>query len=156
MNEHAKAEELAALWLTSQRSVMEQLLTLIEGGNPGGAERIMWSLHSLLSDDQKGLFLGGIISKWFAALKKPKIVGVSIPVAIEMLNMLEKIHGPEFEVRIAEASDYTVLVDQLKTLPSTWYPGILSEVVKAACDKKVFVPGGAAEFVKKVEHGHTH
>lgn len=51
---------------------------------------------------------------------------------------------------------YSEIVESIKDLPVTWYPGLLAEVVKASIANKCWLPDGATkygatEFVRKVE-----
>jgi hypothetical protein len=48
-------------------------------------------------------------------------------------------------------SDYNELVEFLRTLPMTWYPALLMEMVRAAYKKKVFKPHMASQCVKDIE-----
>lgn len=43
------------------------------------------------------------------------------------------------------------LNESLKDLPVTWYPALLKTLVEEAIKKNTFVPGGATEFVRKIE-----
>ncbi|MFH1984795.1 MAG: hypothetical protein ABIL58_23385 [Pseudomonadota bacterium] len=47
--------------------------------------------------------------------------------------------------------DYQDLKAGLTTLPLTWYPALIKLLVETACRKGVFVPGGAAEFVGRID-----
>lgn len=47
--------------------------------------------------------------------------------------------------------DYDDLRDSLQKLPMTWYPALIKTMIEAAYHKKVFIKGGASNFVKKIE-----
>lgn len=61
---------------------------------------------------------------------------------------VELLHQQYVEV---DDSTYEPLRDSLKGLPPTWYPDLLITIVDASYDAGVWQPGGASEFVKKVE-----
>jgi hypothetical protein len=46
---------------------------------------------------------------------------------------------------------YSDLETRLRDLPMTWYPALIKTMVEAAISKGVFLPGGATEFVRKIE-----
>lgn len=48
-------------------------------------------------------------------------------------------------------TNFDKIVDSIKDLPITWYPGLLIELVKEAYRLGVFVPGGVTKLLKKVE-----
>lgn len=59
-------------------------------------------------------------------------------------ELLDDGHG-----RAPEPLDYTELVRAVKSMPKTWYPGLLVELVRAAYKRGgIFKPNGASLFVK--------
>ena len=48
-------------------------------------------------------------------------------------------------------SPYEQIKNEISDLPQTWYPALLKTMVESAISKKVFLPGGATEFVRKIE-----
>lgn len=46
---------------------------------------------------------------------------------------------------------YKELEEELKNLPMTFYPALIAIMIESAIDKKVFVEGGATNFVKRIE-----
>jgi len=46
---------------------------------------------------------------------------------------------------------YQEIKNEISDLPPTWYPALLMHMVKTAISKNVFLPGGATEFVRKIE-----
>jgi hypothetical protein len=46
---------------------------------------------------------------------------------------------------------YNELEEELKNLPETFYPALIEVMVKASYKKKVWVPGGASNFVSIIE-----
>jgi len=46
---------------------------------------------------------------------------------------------------------YNDLAAELKDAPMTWYPALITIAIEAAIAKGVFMPGGVASFVKRIE-----
>ena len=46
---------------------------------------------------------------------------------------------------------FSDLRDLLMDIPMTWYPALIKTMIKQAYLKKVFVKGGASQFIKNVE-----
>lgn len=64
-----------------------------------------------------------------------------------------KIHGTKAEPlwkKVLEEISYEDLREMLANLPLTWYPDLLSTMVKAARDHQVFRVGRIPQFIKKV------
>ena len=51
----------------------------------------------------------------------------------------------------SELRDYEEIVESLKDLPMTWYPGLLIDLTKLAYGSGCFQPGGASRIIKRVE-----
>lgn len=48
-------------------------------------------------------------------------------------------------------SEWEKFVKEIENLPTTWYPALILEMVKAAYGKNVFLPGGASRIVQQME-----
>ena len=46
---------------------------------------------------------------------------------------------------------YNELRQELKELPMTWYPDLITAMIEASYEKKVFIKGKASTFVRNIE-----